>query len=180
MNVGHIHGRFQPFHEGHLQYAEWAAENCEHLIVGITNADPSHTTSEDADPERHKAAHNPLRYHERERVVRRALDRADVQVDTTISPFPINRPELWEHYAPEDAIHFVYVLEDWHEEKVDRLRDRGRTVEVRHKERDVHGYEVRQQIAEDGPWRDNVPEGTAEALESVGAVSRIAELAAPK
>ena len=34
---GMIHGRFQPFHTGHLEYLVAAAARCERLVVGITN-----------------------------------------------------------------------------------------------------------------------------------------------
>ena len=34
---GMIHGRFQPFHKGHLEYMRGAAECCDELFVGITN-----------------------------------------------------------------------------------------------------------------------------------------------
>lgn len=41
VRYGMIHGRFQPFHNGHLEYALAALSRCSHLIVGITNPDPS-------------------------------------------------------------------------------------------------------------------------------------------
>ncbi|HEV8713189.1 MAG TPA: adenylyltransferase/cytidyltransferase family protein [Candidatus Binatia bacterium] len=53
-----IHGRFQPFHCGHLQYALAALARCDHLIVGITNPDPSLIVAEASDPERHHPAAN--------------------------------------------------------------------------------------------------------------------------
>lgn len=33
---GMIHGRFQPFHNGHWQYARAALARCDVLIIGIT------------------------------------------------------------------------------------------------------------------------------------------------
>jgi nicotinamide-nucleotide adenylyltransferase len=45
-----VHGRFQPFHSGHLQYALAALQRCAHLIVGITNPDPSAIVQEQTDP----------------------------------------------------------------------------------------------------------------------------------
>ena len=50
---GMVHGRFQPFHVGHLEYALTALHRCEHLIVGITNPDPSLVVAESTDPQRH-------------------------------------------------------------------------------------------------------------------------------
>ncbi len=44
---GMIHGRFQPFHNGHLEYLLAALERCETLIIGITtdHATPSAWTN---------------------------------------------------------------------------------------------------------------------------------------
>ena len=36
-----IHGRFQPFHNGHLEYLAGAAERSDEVFVGITNPDPA-------------------------------------------------------------------------------------------------------------------------------------------
>ena len=41
MKRGMIHGRFQPFHNGHLEYMRGAAERSDELWVGITNPDPA-------------------------------------------------------------------------------------------------------------------------------------------
>ena len=36
-----IHGRFQPFHNGHLEYLRGAAERSDEVWIGITNPDPA-------------------------------------------------------------------------------------------------------------------------------------------
>ena len=36
-----IHGRFQPFHNGHLEYLRGAAARSDEVFVGITNPDPA-------------------------------------------------------------------------------------------------------------------------------------------
>lgn len=174
--VGHVHGRFQPFHREHREYAAWAAEHCDRLLVGITNADPSHVVREDADPQRHEAKHNPFRYHERHRMVRGALDAAGIGVPVRIMPFPINRPELWDHYAPADAVHFVNVLEEWHEVKADRLRDRGRAVRTKRGTRTVSGEEIRERMAGGGDWRADLDEAVVDVVEDVGGVEHVRRL----
>jgi len=45
-----IHGRFQPFHNGHLEYLRGAASRCDEIFVGITNPDPERIRPEPADP----------------------------------------------------------------------------------------------------------------------------------
>ncbi len=38
---GVIHGRFQILHNDHMRYLLAGKERCEHLVVGITNPDPT-------------------------------------------------------------------------------------------------------------------------------------------
>ncbi|TMK95420.1 MAG: hypothetical protein E6G42_02925 [Actinobacteria bacterium] len=45
-----VHGRFQPFHNGHLEYLRGAAARCDELFVGITNPDPRRIKEEPSDP----------------------------------------------------------------------------------------------------------------------------------
>ena len=52
MKRGMIHGRFQPFHNGHLEYMRGAAEQSDELWVGITNPDPARILPEASDPAR--------------------------------------------------------------------------------------------------------------------------------
>ncbi|QLG26024.1 adenylyltransferase/cytidyltransferase family protein [Halorarum halophilum] len=175
--VGHVHGRFQPFHGGHLAYLRWAADECDELFVGVTNADPSHVRDESADPERSEPRNNPFRYHERDRMISAAVADADLGVPVRVLPFPVNRPELWEHYAPADAVHFLRVLEDWHEVKADRLREHGREVRTVRAERTVSGTEIRRRMAAgDDSWREDVPAGVSAVLDDVDGPARVRDL----
>jgi nicotinamide-nucleotide adenylyltransferase len=174
--LAHVHGRFQPFHREHLAYAAWAADGAEELIVGVTNAEPAHVRPETADGERDDPKHNPFEYHERHRMIRAAIDAAAFECPVRIMPFPINRPELWTHYAPSDAVHYVNVLEEWHRVKVRRLDEHGRAVVTKEGTRTVSGTDIRERMAADDPWRKLVPAGVAEVIEAIDGVERVREL----
>ncbi|MFC6784654.1 adenylyltransferase/cytidyltransferase family protein [Halobaculum halobium] len=182
--IGHVHGRFQPFHDGHLAYCEWAAGECDELIVGITNADPSHVAAEAADPDRDDPRNNPFRYHERHRMVTAALSSADLGVPVRVLPFPINRPSLWVQYAPANAVHLLRVLEEWHEVKAARLRDHGRAVHTIEAERTVSGTAIREAMAADhergdgadSGWRGAVPDPVAAVVDDIDGVARVRSL----
>ena len=60
-----IHGRFQPFHNGHLEYLRGAAALSDPVFVGITNPDPRRVREEPSDPLRHLPESNPFTYTER-------------------------------------------------------------------------------------------------------------------
>lgn len=176
VTVGHVHGRFQPFHREHLDYAAWAAQECDELIVGVTNADRAHIATEDAEPKRHEPRHNPFEYHERHRMIRAAV--ADsIAVPVRIMPFPINRPDLWDAYAPGDAHYYINVLEEWHEVKAGRIRDHDRTVRTKQGTRTVSGIGIREKMANgDGSWRADVPDAAVAVIEDIDGVERVGRL----
>ena len=77
-----IHGRFQPFHNGHLEYLRGAAARSDEVFVGITNPDPARVLPEPSDPARHLPESNPWSYVERMLMVKAAaLDLAQDDVD---------------------------------------------------------------------------------------------------
>ena len=77
-----IHGRFQPFHNGHLEYLRGAAARSDEVFVGITNPDPRASSQRPSDPLRHLPESNPFTYVERLLMVEggRRRTRADPRV----------------------------------------------------------------------------------------------------
>lgn len=166
--VGMVHGRFQPFHNGHLEYALAAAEHCRHLVVGITNPDPTHVRAEPANRARSTAEANPFPYHLRYRLVRAALEEAGVDSGRlSVVPFPIHQPELWSHYVPDLTVHFMRVFSAWEAAKGERLAAAGHVVRVLHEGvvEQVTGTEVRRRMSVAGAWRELVPPAVAALLE---------------
>lgn len=162
--IGMVHGRFQPFHHGHLEYALGAARRCRHLVVGITNPDPTHVQAEALNPARSDPAANPFPYHLRYRMVRGALEEAGVPAkDLSVIPFPIHQPELWPEYVPEGAVHFVRVFSEWEAAKLDRLREAGYAVAVLDAgaAKQVSASEVRRLMDDGAPWQRLVPPAVA-------------------
>ena len=168
---GMIHGRFQPFHNGHWEYCRLALDRCQTLIVGITNPDPSQIALEATSDHRHRGDANPYTFFDRQRMIRAALTDAGVALDRVIFiPFPINIPERWHFYVPPDAVQFVRVFSVWEQTKVDRLREAGYQVEVLTPGADktFEATEIRRRIGAGGDWRALVPAGVARVLEEIG------------
>jgi nicotinamide-nucleotide adenylyltransferase len=162
-----IHGRFQPFHNGHLEYLRGTAVRCDEVFIGITNPDPSRIKPEAADPLRHLPESNPYSYVERLLMAKAAaldagLDLARVHV----IPFPVNEPELWPAYVPDDVVQFIRLFSDWGGTKLDRLRDAGYEVVVLDEgsEKEVSGAQVRAAMREGSDWERLVPPGVAHVL----------------
>lgn len=166
---GCVHGRFQPFHNGHLEYVVRAKARCRQLLVGITNPDPSRVQAETSSPHRHEPEANPFTYLERALMIRDALLAGGLSPEEfLIVPFPIHAPELYRHYVSVDAVHFVRVYSDWEREKVRRLRSQGFVVEILDpgREKELSGVEVRRLIRSGLPWEHLVPHGALDRVRS--------------
>ena len=84
VDLGVIHGRFQILHNDHLTYLLAGKQRCHHLVIGITNPDPVHTSEESADPDRGRPDANPLTYYERLVMIRAALVEAGVERESAV------------------------------------------------------------------------------------------------
>ena len=162
-----IHGRFQPFHLGHLEYLRGAAALCDEVWVGITNPDPTRIREEPTDPLRHLPESNPWTYSERLLMVKEVA--RDEGIDVHVIPFPVNEPELWAAYVPDGAVQFIRHFSEWGGTKIERLRAAGFEVVVLDEgaEKEISGAEVRAALRDGGEWRSLVPTGTARVIESL-------------
>ncbi len=164
-----IHGRFQPFHNGHLEYLRGAAARSDEVFVGITNPDPSRVVPEASDPVRHLPESNPWSYAERMLMVKAAAQ--DLGLDLARIhpiPFPVNEPELWAAYVPAGVTQYIRLFSDWGGTKLDRLREAGYEVVVLDEgsEKEVSGVEVRTLLRDGGEWEALVPQGVARVIRS--------------
>ena len=164
-----IHGRFQPFHNGHLEYLRGAAVRSEEVFVGITNPDPARIRPEPSDPVRHLPESNPWTYAERMLMVKAAA--VDLGLDLARVhpiPFPVNEPELWAAYVPPRVTQYIRLFSDWGGTKLDRLREAGYEVVVLDEgsEKEISGADVRAALREGGEWESFVPAGVAHVIRS--------------
>ena len=164
---GMIHGRFQPFHNAHLEYLRGAAEQSDEVWIGITNPDPERIKPEASDPLRHLPESNPFSYAERLLMVKAAA--ADLGLEPAmvhVIPFPVNEPELWSAYVPEGVTQYLRLFSAWGGTKLERLREAGYEVVILDEgaEKQLSGIEVREALREGGDWEALVPGGVARVL----------------
>ena len=166
-SYGVVHGRFQPFHRGHLEYLDLVVSRCDTLVVGITNPDPGAWHPEADSAHRHQSEANPFTFLERLRMVLGSLEELSRQpLPVWVVPFPVHEPERLPDYVPPDATHFVRVFSRWEEVKVARLRQCGLRVEPLPTNgiKRISGMEVRARLRERGNWESLVPRGTAQVI----------------
>ena len=164
---GMIHGRFQPFHLGHLEYLRGAAARSDEVWIGITNPDPMRIKPEASDPVRHLPESNPFSYAERMLMAKAAA--SDLGLDPAIVhviPFPVNEPDLWPAYVPEGVTQYLRLFSDWGGTKLERLRGAGYEVVILDEgaEKQVSGADVREALRNGGDWESLVPNAVADVI----------------
>jgi nicotinamide-nucleotide adenylyltransferase len=168
---GMIHGRFQPFHNGHLEYLRGAAERSDEIFVGITNPDPTRIKEEPSDPLRHLPESNPFSYVERLLMVTAVAE--DEGIRAHVIPFPVNEPELWAAYVPQGVTQYLRLFSDWGGTKLERMRDAGYEVVILDEGagKELSGAEVRAAMREGRAWQELVPPGVARVISSLERVT---------
>jgi len=166
-----IHGRFQPFHNGHLEYLRGAAARSDEVFVGITNPDPARIREEPSDPLRHLPESNPFTYVERLLMVQAAAEDEGIRVH--VIPFPVNEPELWPAYVPPAITQYLRLFSEWGGTKLERMREAGYEVVILDEgvEKQVSGADVRAAIRAGGDWEALVPRGVARVIRSLERVA---------
>lgn len=183
IEYGAIHGRFQPFHLGHMTYLRYALAHADRVAVGITNPWP-HLTQvvEGTDMQRHLPTHNPFTLFERVEMISGAVAHLG---DATarrvlIVPFDVNAdPHLYDRFIPLRFTQFVAAHEAWDVEKIRRFRQAGYRVHNVPVEDDrITATAVRSAMTVRGSgWQQMVPPGIAEVVDRIGATGRLTQAA---
>lgn len=180
--TGVIHGRFQVFHNDHLKYLMAGKARCTHLVVGITNPDPTLIGEDVSDPRRSSRLSNPLTYFERYTMVRAVLAEAGVRgEELSIVPLPINFPELYRFYVPLGATFYLTIYDEWGRRKLELFHSLGLKTEILWEKppeaKGVTGGQVRKLVAEKGIWEHLVPPATAGLIKKWNLEERLNKLA---
>ena len=165
--LGMVHGRFQPFHNGHLEYLRGAATLSDAVFVGITNPDPQRIKEEPSDPLRHLPESNPFSYVERLLMVSEVAH--DEGIRAHVIPFPVNEPELWSAYVPRGVTQYLRLFSAWGGTKLERMKEAGYEVVILDEgsEKEISGSEVREALRSGGDWESLVPPGVARVIRSL-------------
>lgn len=167
-----MHGRFQPFHIGHLDYLKLALElTKEHLIIGITNPSPEFTMKEESSSHRHKGTSNPFTYFQRVQMIRESILH-DTEINNFINkisftPLPIHHPEYWHNYFPDNAVHVVCLVEEWSYVKLNRFKENGYKVHAIDVNRITSASNVRTLMSKEESLDQVVPLGTLLTMRSL-------------
>lgn len=165
ISTGCAHGRFQPFHNGHLEYVAAAKQRCAFLWIGLTQFNIRHLAPSQEAAHRQALSSNPFTYWQRVGMIEAALLELSVpRSEFGFSPFPIENPSLLPDFIGLEVFQFTTIVEEWNREKVNRLKRQGYAVEVlwERTEKTPTGQQVRKLISDgDDSWRKLVPPAVA-------------------
>jgi cytidyltransferase-like protein len=172
---GLVLGRFQPLHNGHIEYLEAARKLADQLVVGITSPSNDKLVHDSADPNRSQSESNPFSYFDRYQMINATLAAAGWDHDDfAVVPAPINEPDEMLPFMPPTAATtvFITVYDDWGDRKAELMRGLGYQVEIlwrRHKNsRLTSGTQLRAALRTGGNWQDFVPPAVARYLDESG------------
>jgi nicotinamide-nucleotide adenylyltransferase len=171
VTLGMIHGRFQPFHNGHLEYLRGAAARSEAVFVGITNPDPARIKEEPSDPLRHLPESNPFSYVDRLLMVTEVAQ--DEAIRAHVIPFPVNEPDLWPAYVPDGVTQYLRLFSEWGGTKLERMREAGYEVVILDEgvDKGISGVDVRAAMRNGDDWESLVPSGVARVIRALDKVA---------
>jgi len=180
-DIGVIHGRFQILHNDHMKYLLAGKNLCNHLIIGITNPDPSLTRDSEVNPHRSSPLANPLSYYERYVMIRELFKEKGFKLsEFSIVPFPINIPKLIKHYVPMDAVFFLSIYDDWGRQKKKYLESLGLNVhilwEVSLEEKGLSSIHIRDAMINGKPWEHLVPLSVVKLMKEWDIINRLKEI----
>lgn len=178
MKIGSIHGRFQPFHNEHLDYALAALKYCDFLWVGITQYDIEGLKKCHDSPSRSVLSSNPLTYLERVTIIKDALLNANVDSSRfDFVPFPIDEPQKIYQFVDMNTICFTTIREPWNKAKIERLSRLGYKVEIlweNLEDKKISSTLIRESLMKgDEAWREMVQPSTVKHLITLGIISRL-------
>ena len=160
MRTGLFIGRFQPFHNGHLQDIKNALKEVDELIIAIGSSQHSNTKE------------NPFSTEERIEMIENTLAKENIG-NCTIFPVPdINEDSKWVEHVKTLVPKFdvIYTGNKLTEKLFQKAGHKVKKVKI---VKGINGTNIRDKILNNEEWEELVPLETLKVIEKVDGVKRI-------
>lgn len=157
-------GRFQPFHNGHLQVIKECVPRFQHLFIGIGSSQYEHTLE------------NPFTVEERRQMIEKALEEDITFYEVFAIPDIHNYPR-WVAHVEQFVPPFDVVVAN-NDLTLQLFREKGYELyQPKIYSREVYcGREIRRRMINDEPWSDLVPDAVYRYLLELQASQRLKKL----
>ena len=172
MKIGSIHGRFQPFHNEHLDYLMLAIERCDHLVIGITQPNNNNLSTIFGLEKRTDPTYNPLSYDQRVVMIDKVLNELGIPDNKySFQEFNIDNPIILEKELCKSIVCFTTIREAWNRNKINTLTKLGYKVEILkedYSENRITSSRIRAKILScESSWKKDVPAACSKYLEYI-------------
>jgi nicotinamide mononucleotide adenylyltransferase len=177
IDLGMVHGRFQPFHHEHLEYVLHGISRSKKCIIAITQPNIKQIAECDMLPHRGTPEGNPYSFDERRDMIKLSLENLGISPDAyVIEPFDVDHAKISidslvaSHGKP---VQFIKIFSEWELHKKQLFENAGLEIVVvrghasQITRKNVTGTLVRELVHSDRNWRDFVPAGTHAVLSRV-------------
>lgn len=155
-------GRFQPFHNGHLNDLESAAKFSTDLKIAIGSSNASGTKD------------NPFSFEERKAMIEHVLKKNNIAASIYAIP-DINDDTKWVEHVRSIVGDFdtAYTGNHWVKKLFQTARFEVKDVIFL---QDINATEIRNRICSSGNWQELVPNEIAEYIHKIGGINRIKQI----
>jgi len=160
-----IIGRFQPFHNGHLQLIQSLVDEYDEFLIGIGSSQYSYTRE------------NPFSAEERRNMIKQSLHDAGInQFRLVTIPDIHNYPKWVDHVLSiVDDFDVVISNNDLTKQLFSAKGFHVKTTPLFHKQ-ELSGRKIRQRMYEGKSWKMYVPPAVYDIITSINGVQRIQHL----
>jgi nicotinamide-nucleotide adenylyltransferase len=159
-------GRFQPFHNGHLEVVKEILEDNDSIVIGIGSAQHSHSVD------------NPFTAGERYLMISSTLNTHGISNYYIVPIMDINRYGLWVAHVELliPPVNVIYTHNPLTRRLFQEKSYEIATPMVYDREK-YSGREIRRRIIDNESWHDLVPNEVVRVIEEINGVERLRDLA---
>ncbi len=172
---GYYHGRFQPFHKGHLGLIQEALIYCNTLVIGISNPfrikpiydRPLNDDEKKSLEKARDTDNNPWPYWARVWIIREGLMEEDIDLSRIIFMPNLNNSHLpvKEVLFPKKVtLIFICPKESHNKMWLKRYKEENWDVHIVKNQESVSGSDIRERILKNTKWENLVPKGSVKTI----------------
>jgi nicotinamide-nucleotide adenylyltransferase len=160
-------GRFQPFHNQHLEVLSALSREFDQIIIGITNPDLENLFEHAASQHRHTDAANPFSYESRVRIIKASISELSELngVEIEIIPFDLTQPSSWA--VPAETVFALRIFSSWEASKLDLFTGQGfEVLELPTPVTKLSASDIREALTtNDSTWHSHVAPGAISTIQ---------------
>jgi nicotinamide-nucleotide adenylyltransferase len=160
-------GRFQPFHNQHLEVLSALSREFDQIIIGITNPDIENLFEHAASQHRHTDAANPFSYESRVRIIKASISELSELngVEIEIVPFDLTQPSSWA--VPAETVFALRIFSSWEASKLDLFTGQGfEVLELPAPVTKLSASDIREALTtNDSTWHSHVAPGAVSTIQ---------------